>query len=412
MALCCAQGVTMHFNKLSIADIPIRGQRLFIRVDFNVPVDAHGRVTDDTRMRASLPTIRYALEREAKVILASHLGRPSGKFEARYSLKPVAARLAELLGQDVTMVEDCIGPAVQALVARMREGDVLLLENLRFHAGEEKNDPSFAQQLAQLADVYVNDAFGTAHRAHASTEGITKFIPTAVAGLLMQAELEHLGRLLETPERPAMAILGGAKVSDKIGLILNILPKLDQVLIGGGMAYTFFVAQGIAVGNSLVESEKLEAAREILAQAKSRRVTMRLPEDHVIAQRLEAAASTRVVPREGISTGWMGVDIGPRTIEAFTKVIDEAKTVVWNGPLGVFEVAPFAKGTNAVALAVAAAKATSIVGGGDTVAAVNQAGVAERITHISTGGGAFLELLEGRELPGVTALTDKPGMGT
>jgi 3-phosphoglycerate kinase len=402
----------MHLNKLSIADIPIRGQRLFIRVDFNVPVDAHGRVTDDTRMRASLPTIRYALEREAKVILASHLGRPSGKFEARYSLKPVAARLAELVGQDVTMVEDCIGPAVQALVARMREGDVLLLENLRFHAGEEKNDPSFAQQLAQLADVYVNDAFGTAHRAHASTEGITKFIPTAVAGLLMQAELEHLGRLLETPERPAIAILGGAKVSDKIGLILNLLPKLDQVLIGGGMAYTFFVAQGIAVGNSLVESEKLEAAREILAQAKSRRVTMRLPEDHVIAQRLEAAASTQVVPREGISTGWMGVDIGPRTIEAFTKVIDEAKTVVWNGPLGVFEVAPFAKGTNAVALAVAAAKATSIVGGGDTVAAVNQAGVAERITHISTGGGAFLELLEGRELPGVAALTDKPGMGT
>jgi phosphoglycerate kinase len=402
----------MHLNKLSIADIPLRRQRLFIRVDFNVPVDAHGRVTDDTRMRASLPTIRYALEREAKVILASHLGRPSGKFEARYTLKPVAARLAELLGQDVTMLEDCIGPAVQALVARMREGDVLLLENLRFHAGEEKNDPSFAQQLAQLADVYVNDAFGTAHRAHASTAGITKFIPTAVAGLLMQAELEHLGRLLASPERPAIAILGGAKVSDKIGLILNLLPKLDQVLIGGGMAYTFFVAQGIAVGNSLVESEKLEAARDILAQAKSRRVTMRLPEDHVIAQRLEAAASTRVVPREGISTGWMGVDIGPRTIEAFTKVIDEAKTVVWNGPLGVFEVAPFAKGTNAVALAVAAAQATSIVGGGDTVAAVNQAGVAERITHISTGGGAFLELLEGRELPGVVALTDKPGTGT
>ncbi len=225
----------MHFNKLSIADIPIRGQRLFIRVDFNVPVDAHGRVTDDTRMRASLPTIRYALEREAKVILASHLGRPSGKFEARYSLKPVAARLAELLGQDVTMVEDCIGPAVQALVARMREGDVLLLENLRFHAGEEKNDPSFAQQLAQLADVYVNDAFGTAHRAHASTEGITKFIPTAVAGLLMQAELEHLGRLLETPERPAIAILGGAKVSDKIGLILNLLPKLRRWQLPGGV---------------------------------------------------------------------------------------------------------------------------------------------------------------------------------
>jgi phosphoglycerate kinase len=402
----------MRLNKLSIADIPIGGQRLFIRVDFNVPVDAHGHVTDDTRIRASLPTIRYALEREAKVMLASHLGRPSGKVEARYSLKPVAARLSELLGKDIAVAQDCIGPAVQALVARMREGDVLLLENLRFHSGEEKNDPSFAQQLAQLADVYVNDAFGTAHRAHASTEGITKFIPTSVAGLLMQAELEHLGRLLETPERPAIAVLGGAKVSDKIGLILNLLPKLDQVLIGGGMAYTFLVAQGIAVGSSLVESEKLEAAHETLAQAKSRGVTLRLPEDHVIAQRLEATASTQVVPREGISAGWMGVDIGPRTIAAFAKAIDEAKTVVWNGPLGVFEVEPFAKGTNAVALAVAAAKVTSIVGGGDTVAAVNRAGVAERITHISTGGGAFLELLEGRELPGVAALTDKPGTGT
>jgi phosphoglycerate kinase len=402
----------MRLSKLSIADIPIRGKRLFIRVDFNVPLDAHGRVTDDTRMRASLPTIRYAFEREAKVILASHLGRPSGKVEARYSLKPVATRLSELLGTDVTMAEDCLGPAVEALVARLREGDVLLLENLRFHAGEEKNDSSFAQQLARLADIYVNDAFGTAHRAHASTEAITKFVPTAVAGLLMQAELEHLGRLLETPERPAIAILGGAKVSDKIGLIFNLLPKLDQVLIGGGMAYTFLVTQGIAVGNSLVEADKLEAAREILTQAKSRGVAMHLPEDHVIAQRLEATASTQVVPRDGIAAGWMGGDIGPRTIDTFTKAINAAKTVVWNGPLGVFEMAPFAKGTNAVAVAVASAKAISIVGGGDTVAAVNDAGVAERITHISTGGGAFLELLEGRELPGVAALTDKPGTGT
>src|SRR5919108_2725190 len=286
MALLRAQGVTMRLSKLSIADIPIRGKRLFIRVDFNVPLDAHGRVTDDTRMRASLPTIRYAFEREAKVILASHLGRPSGKVEARYSLKPVATRLSELLGTDVTMAEDCLGPAVEALVARLREGDVLLLENLRFHAGEEKNDSSFAQQLARLADIYVKDAFGTAHRAHASTEGITKFVPTAVAGLLMQAELEHLGRLLETPERPAIAILGGAKVSDKIGLIFNLLPKLDQVLIGGGMAYTFLAAQGIAVGNSLVEADKLEAAREILTQAKWRGGAMHLPEDYVIAQRL------------------------------------------------------------------------------------------------------------------------------
>jgi phosphoglycerate kinase len=402
----------MQLNKLSMADVSIRGRRLFMRVDFNVPLDAHGHVADDTRLRASLPTIQYALAREAKVILASHLGRPSGKVEARYSLKPVAARLSELLGKSVTMADDCLGPAVEALVAQMRAADVLLLENLRFHAGEEKNDPSFAQQLARLADIYVNDAFGTAHRAHASTEGITRFVPTAVAGLLMQAELEHLGRLLETPQRPAITILGGAKVSDKIGLILNLLPKLDQVLIGGGMAYTFLVAQGIAVGNSLVESDKLEAAREILAQAQSRGVTMRLPEDHVIAQRVEAAAATQVVPRDGIPAGWVGIDIGPQTIDAFAKAINAARTVVWNGPMGVFEIAPFAEGTNAIARAVASAQATSIVGGGDTVAAVNEAGVAERITHISTGGGAFLELLEGRELPGVAALTDKPGTGT
>jgi phosphoglycerate kinase len=402
----------MQLNKLSMADVSIHGRRLFIRVDFNVPLDAHGHVTDDTRLRASLPTIQYALAREAKVILASHLGRPSGKVEARYSLKPVAARLSELLGKSVTMADDCLGPAVEALVAQMCAADVLLLENLRFHAGEEKNDPSFAQQLARLADIYVNDAFGTAHRAHASTEGITRFVPTAVAGLLMQAELEHLGRLLETPQRPAIAILGGAKVSDKIGLILNLLPKLDQVLIGGGMAYTFLVAQGIAVGNSLVESDKLEAAREILAQAQSRGITMRLPEDHVIAQRVEAAAATQVVPRDGILAGWVGIDIGPQTIDAFAKAINAARTIVWNGPMGVFEIAPFAEGTNAIARAVASAQATSIVGGGDTVAAVNEAGVAERITHISTGGGAFLELLEGRELPGVAALTDKPGTGT
>jgi phosphoglycerate kinase len=402
----------MQLNKLSMADVSIHGRRLFIRVDFNVPLDAHGHVTDDTRLRASLPTIQYALAREAKVILASHLGRPSGKVEARYSLKPVAARLSELLGKSVTMADDCLGPAVEALVAQMCAADVLLLENLRFHAGEEKNDPSFAQQLARLADIYVNDAFGTAHRAHASTEGITRFVPTAVAGLLMQAELEHLGRLLETPQRPAIAILGGAKVSDKIGLILNLLPKLDQVLIGGGMAYTFLVAQGIAVGNSLVESDKLEAAREILAQAQSRGIIMRLPEDHVIAQRVEAAAATQVVPRDGILAGWVGIDIGPQTIDAFAKAINAARTIVWNGPMGVFEIAPFAEGTNAIARAVASAQATSIVGGGDTVAAVNEAGVAERITHISTGGGAFLELLEGRELPGVAALTDKPGTGT
>jgi phosphoglycerate kinase len=399
----------MRLEKVSIVDVPIRGKRVFIRVDFNVPLDKQGHVTDDTRIRASLPTIKYAVAEGAKVILASHLGRPGGKVDPRYSLKPVGVRLSELLGKAVVSADDCVGPAVEAAIGRMRQGDVLLLENLRFHVGEEQNDPAFARQLAQLADVYVNDAFGTAHRAHASTEGMTKFLPTAAAGLLMQAELSHLGRLLATPDRPALAILGGAKVSDKISLIFNLLPKLDRLLIGGGMAYTFLVAQGVPVGKSLVEADKVDAARDILAKATSLGVVIQLPEDHVIAERLEARAATRIVPRDGIPESWMGVDIGPRTVEAFAGAIDEAKTIVWNGPMGVFEMAPFAHGTNNVAKAVASSQATTIVGGGDSVAAVNQAGVADRITHISTGGGAFLELLEGRELPGVAALTDKSG---
>lgn len=399
----------MRLQKLSIADVPLRGKRVFMRVDFNVPLDKQGHVTDDTRIRASLPTIQHAMAEGAKVILASHLGRPAGKVDPRYSLRPVAERLRDLLGKPVTMADACVGPAVEALVANMQGGDVVLLENLRFDAGEEKNDPGFAQQLARLADVYVNDAFGTAHRAHASTEGMTKFLPLAVAGLLMQAELEHLGRLLASPERPYVAILGGAKVSDKIGLILNLLPKVDHVLIGGGMAYTFLVAGGISVGKSLVEMDKVEAAREVLAKAQSLGVTVHLPEDHVVAQKLDAASPVQVVPREGIPDGWMGVDIGPRTIEAYSHVITGAKTIVWNGPMGVFEIEPFAKGTKAVAAAVASSKATSVVGGGDSVAAINQLGFADRITHLSTGGGAFLELLEGRELPGVAALMDKPG---
>jgi phosphoglycerate kinase len=401
----------MQLAKLSIADVPLAGKRVFIRVDFNVPLDRQGRVTDDTRLRASLPTIQYATDKGARVILASHLGRPAGKVEPHYSLKPVAERLSGLLGKNIPLTDDCVGPTVEALVAQMRAADILLLENLRFHAEEEKNDTMFAQQLARLADVYVNDAFGTAHRAHASTEGMTKFLPVAVAGLLMQAELAHLGQLLAAPDRPYIAILGGAKVSDKIGLIFNLLPQLNRVLIGGGMAYTFLVALGLPVGNSLVEADKVDAARDILTRAVTLGVIIQLPEDHVIAERLDANAATQRVPKDGIPSGWMGVDIGPQTVEAFRRTIAEAKTVVWNGPMGVFEIPPFAKGTNAVAMAVASSQASTVVGGGDSVAAVNQAGVAERITHISTGGGAFLELLEGRELPGVTALTDKPGAG-
>jgi len=402
----------MRLEKLSIADVPIEGQRVFVRVDFNVPLDQQGHVTDDTRIRSSLPTIQHAMARGAKLILASHLGRPAGKVDSRYSLKPVAACLSTLLGKNITLADDCVGPMVEELVGLMHEGDVLLLENLRFHPEEEKNDPRFAQQLARLADVYVNDAFGTAHRAHASTEGITQYLSMAVAGLLMQAELRHLGQLLETPERPYVAILGGAKVSDKIDLIFNLLPKLNRVLIGGGMAYTFLVAEGIPIGNSLVEVDKVDVARDILAKATALGVTIQLPKDHLIAERLDANAVTRVVPQDGIPPGWLGVDIGPQTVEAFTSEILGAKTVVWNGPMGVFEIAPFAQGTNAVALAVASSSATTIVGGGDSVAAVNQAGVADRMTHISTGGGAFLELLEGRELPGVAALMDKPGAET
>lgn len=398
----------MRLEKLSIADVPIEGKRVFIRVDFNVPLDKQGHVTDDTRIRASLPTIQHAMARGAKLILASHLGRPAGKVEPHYSLKPVAVCLSTLLGKHITLADDCVGPAVEELVSLMHEGDVLLLENLRFHPEEEKNDPRFAQQLARLADVYVNDAFGTAHRAHASTEGITQSLSVAVAGLLMQAELRHLGQLLATPERPYVAILGGAKVSDKIDLIFNLLPKLNRVLIGGGMAYTFLVAEGVPIGNSLVEADKVDVARDILTKATSLGVIIQLPEDHVIAERLDANAATRVVPKDGIPSGWLGVDIGPQTAEAFTSAIHGAKTVVWNGPMGVFEIAPFAKGTNTVALAVASSSATTIVGGGDSVAAVNQAGLADRMTHISTGGGAFLELLEGRELPGVAALMDKP----
>ncbi len=392
-------------NKICIDEVDLQGKRVLIRVDFNVPLDAAGEVADDTRIRAALPTIRYALERGAKVLLASHLGRPQGK-DPTFSLKPVAFRLSQLLGKPVPLAEDCVGEAVKTRIAQMRSGDLLMLENVRFHPEEEENDESFARALAALCDIYVNDAFGAAHRAHASTEGITRFVPVAAAGFLMKKELEYLGKVLAAPEHPFVAILGGAKVSDKVGVVRHLLPKVDLLLIGGAMAYTFLKAQGIGVGNSRWEEERLEEARAVLEQAGGAGVPLLLPVDHVIAEKVEAGAATRVV--EGaIPDGWIGLDIGPETREVFAGRIKGARMIFWNGPMGVFELPPFQAGTLAVAQAVAASGALSIVGGGDSVAAVTGMGLADRITHLSTGGGATLEFIEGRLLPGVAALTDR-----
>jgi phosphoglycerate kinase len=392
--------------KLSIRDLDLRGKRLLLRVDFNVPVK-DGRVADDTRLVASLPTIRLAVEQGARVLLLSHLGRPKGKHAPEYSLAPVAARLSDLLGRPVPLAPDCVGEAVRAQVAAMQEGDILLLENCRFHAGDEANEEQFSRDLAASADCYVNDAFGTAHRAHASTVGVTRFLQPAAAGLLMERELEYLGKALAAPERPFVAVLGGAKVSDKIAMLRNLLPKLDAVLVGGAMAYTFLKAQGFGVGRSLLEADRLETAREALRAAAGRGLTFLLPLDHVIAEKADAAAITRVVDTPDIPEGWIALDIGPKTREAFAKVVARARTVVWNGPMGLFEQAPFREGTLSLARAIAACPGTTIVGGGDSAAAVALAGVAERMTHISTGGGASLEFLEGRELPGVASLTDR-----
>ena len=387
--------------KLSIRDLDLKNKRLFIRVDFNVPLLPGGQeISSDKRIKASLPTIKYALEQGAGLVLASHLGRPKGKPNPEMSLKPVAKRLEELLGKPVKMAPDCVGPEVEAM--KPAPGEILLLENLRFHPEEEKNDPAFAKQLASLCDLYVNDAFGTAHRAHASTVGMIQFVPQAAAGLLMDKELEYLGKATTNPARPCIAILGGAKVSDKIEVIQNLLKFVDKLLIGGAMAYTFMKAQGKPTGNSLVEADKVDLAKEILAASREK---ILLPVDHVVAAELKEGAANNAV--KVIAEGLMGLDIGPRTIELFSAEIAKAKTIIWNGPMGVFEKPPFDKGTVALAKAVAESGAISVVGGGDSEKAIKSAGIADKISHISTGGGASLEFLSGIELPGVAALTNK-----
>jgi len=392
-------------NKRSIKDLPLKGRRVLMRVDFNVPIK-NGAITDETRIRASLPTIEYALSQGVKVlILCSHLGRPKGKPSPEFSLKPVAEKLSQILKRPVTFAEDCVGEPAKQAVASAPDGGVVLLENLRFHPEEEKNDPGFAKQLAELADVYVNDAFGSAHRAHASTEGVVHQIKESAAGMLMAAELEHLGRVLERPDHPFIAILGGAKVSDKLEVIENLIPRVDALLIGGAMAYTFFKARGLPVGTSLVEDDLLGAAKEIDARAKGRGLRFELPVDHVVAPKLEAGVPTETLAVGDAAIGdRMGLDIGPKTIDTYRSVIGGAKTVIWNGPMGVFEIDAFAKGTMDIAKAIASVTGTTVIGGGDSIAAVAKAGVTDRITHISTGGGASLEFLGGRELPGVAAL--------
>jgi len=390
-------------KKKTVRDIDVKGKRVLVRVDFNVPLKGD-KVTDDTRIRAALPTIQYLLEKGSAVILMSHLGRPKEGPDPKYSMKPTAIRLAELLGKPVAFSDDCVGPKAEAAASALKPGDVLVLENTRFYKGETKNDPKLAEQMAKLAGIYVNDAFGSAHRAHASTEGVTRFLP-AVAGFLMEKELDYLGGVMENPRRPFLAILGGAKVSDKIGVISSLLDKADTLLIGGGMANTFLKAKGLVVGDSLVEDEVLGTAKELMAKAGSR---MLLPVDVVIAQAMEADSATQTVAVARVPAGWRILDVGPETVKKFKEALLSAKTVVWNGPMGVFEMPPFAAGTKAVAAALADLKgATTVVGGGDSVAAVTQAGLAERISHISTGGGASLEFLEGKPLPGVVALNDK-----
>jgi len=393
-------------NKMSVADLDVKGKRVIVRVDFNVPLDSEGNITDDKRIRGALPTIKYIIENGGKLILVSHLGRPKNGFEAKYSMKPAAERLSELLGKEVILAKDVIGEDAKAKAAALKEGEILMLENVRFHKEETKNDPDFAKELASMADIYVNDAFGTAHRAHASTAGLADYLPSA-CGFLIKKELDIMGKALDNPERPFVAILGGAKVSDKISVIENLIDKVDTLIIGGGMAYTFFKAQGHGVGKSICEDDKVELASNLLAKAKEKGVNLLLPVDNVVGKEFDANTEAKTVPSEAIPDDWMGLDIGEETIKLFSEAIKGAKTVVWNGPMGVFEMERFANGTRKIAEALANSDAVTIVGGGDSAAAVEQLGFADKITHISTGGGASLEFLEGKELPGIAVLNEK-----
>ena len=392
-------------NKKTIKDVPVKGKKVLMRVDFNVPLNKDLKIEDDTRITAALPTIKYAIDNGAKLILMSHLGRPKGVDEAE-RLTPVAKRLSELLGKQVQKLDDCIGPEVEKAISGMKDGDVVLLENLRFHPEEEKNDPDFAKKLASLGEIYVNDAFGTAHRAHASTEGVTKYIKVCVAGLLLAKEIEYFDKALSNPPKPFVAILGGAKVSDKIMVIENLMKKVDTILIGGGMAYTFLKALGMEIGNSKLEADKIDVAKSLMQKAKEKGVKLILPVDHLIADKIDAVSNTRVVT-DVVPQGWMGVDIGPKTVDEFKKELRYAKMIIWNGPLGIFEITKFSRGTEDVARFIAGLKTISIIGGGDTASAIAKFGLEHAMTHISTGGGASLEYMEGKVLPGIAALNDK-----
>ena len=396
----------MNLRKQTIDDVQLRGKRVIIRADFNVPLDESLQITDDTRIRSTLPTINRVVDEGAKVILCSHLGRPKGVFDPKYSLAPVAKRLGRLLGKEVIFAPDCIGPAVEKLVAKMNPGDVLLLENLRFHSGEETNDDTFSKALASLGDVFINDAFGAAHRAHASTAGVAAYLP-AVAGFLMEKEIDYLSRAVVNPDRPYAAIIGGAKISTKMAALEALLERVDKLLLGGGMAFTFLKANGLEIGNSLVEKDMLDFAKGIEDHALSRGVKFYLPVDCVVAASLDPGAETKILPVQEIPKDWYGLDIGPASVKLFTEAIQDAKTILWNGPMGMFEVDAFARGTLSIAHAIANAYALTIVGGGETAMAVHRAGESDNMSFISTGGGAALELLEGKQLPGLVALPDR-----